>query len=367
MTMKVKDIIKELEEFAPLCLQESYDNAGLIVGNPDMEVRAVLCTVDITAEIIEEALGLNANMIVAHHPLIFGNLKALTGNTYADSLVIKAIKNDLAIYASHTNLDNIAEGVNHTISQKLGLINTRILSPAKGLLFKLVTFVPSDHANSLREALFAAGAGHIGNYDSCSYNLEGRGTFRGNEKTNPYVGEKGILHQENEVRIETIVPKPLLNQVIDALTSVHPYEEAAYDIYPLENRYSKVGSGMVGEFSDALSHKEFMTLLGKVFHIPVIRYSGTEKQEYKRIALCGGSGSFLTGKAAGAKADAFLTADIKYHQFFETPDNLLICDIGHYESEQFTKEIFYSLLTKKFSTFAVHLSSIVTNPIKYFV
>lgn len=365
--MKVKDIIKELEEFAPLCLQESYDNAGLVIGNPDMKVNAVLCTVDITPEVIEEALGLNANLIVSHHPLIFGNLKSLSGNTYTDSLIIKAVKNDLAIYASHTNLDNIAEGVNHIICQKLGLINTRILSPAKGLLFKLVTFVPADYADSLREALFSAGAGHIGNYDSCSYSLEGRGTFRGNEKTNPFAGEKGKLHVENEVRIETIVPKPLLNQVVDALTSAHPYEEVAYDIYPLENRYNSVGSGIVGEFAEALPHKKFMALLRKVFQIPVIRYSGTERKEYKRIALCGGSGSFLTGKAAGAKADAFLTADIKYHQFFEVPDKLLICDIGHYESEQFTKEIFYSLLTKKFSTFAVHLSSIVTNPIKYFV
>ena len=365
--MKILDIIKVLEELAPLSLQESYDNAGLVTGNPEWDVRAALCSVDVTPEVMKEALKLKANLIVAHHPVIFSSLKSITGKTETERVLLEAIRKNIAIYCAHTNLDNAREGVNQIISNKLGLKNCAILKPATDLLFKLVTFVPEEYADKVRDAVFRAGAGHIGNYDSCSFNSQGEGTFRGNESTNPFVGQKGELHNEPEIRIETIVPEMHLKSVIDSMISAHPYEDVAYDIYPLKNIFPSVGSGMIGEFDTPVMHDEFLEQVRKTFGIPVIRYSGKPSAEYKRIALCGGSGSFLIGQAIRSRADAFLTSDLKYHQFFEADDKLLLCDIGHYESEQFTKEIFYSLLTKKFSTFAVHLSSIVTNPIKYYI
>ncbi len=365
--MKIAEIRKVLEDFAPLKLQESYDNAGLLTGSNDWTVSGILSTLDVTEKVIDEAIKYGDNLIVAHHPVIFNEIKSITGVTITERILIKAIKNDIAIYAAHTNLDNIYNGVNSKICEKLGLLNCHILDSSKDKLVKIVTFVPEVHAAKVREALFSAGAGQIGNYDKCSYNIAGQGTFRGKEGTTPFVGEQGKLHFENEIRIETVVPKDRINKCIKAMIDAHPYEEVAYDIYPIENEYKEVGAGMVGELEIPIPHKEFLELLQKTFSIPVIRYSGNINKEYKKISVCGGSGSFLLKKAIQEKSDAFVTSDIKYHQFFDAEQNILFCDVGHYESEQFTKEIFYDLLNKKFSTFAVHLSSIVTNPIKYFI
>jgi dinuclear metal center YbgI/SA1388 family protein len=365
--MKVREVVSALEELAPLSLQESYDNAGLIAGDPEMKVSGVLCTVDITSKVIEEALKLQANLIISHHPILFSGLKTLTGKTAEEKVLIAALKNDLALYAAHTNLDKVKTGVNAMICTKLGLEATRILAPEGSQLFKLVCFIPGDHLETVRTAIFEAGAGMIGNYDSCSFTATGEGTFRGNELTDPFVGEKGKLHTEKEVRFETILTKTVIPGVIQAMIASHPYEEVAYDLYPLENKYEAVGSGMLGNFPEPVTHENFLQLLRKTFEIPVIRYAGEPKKQYRKIAVCGGAGSFLISRAIRARADAFITGDLKYHQFFEATDNMLICDIGHYESEQFTKEIFYSVLKKKFSTFAVHLSETVTNPIKYFL
>lgn len=364
--MTIAEIRKVLEAFAPLSLQESYDNAGLLTGSDDWNVKGILCTVDVTCDILDEALRYGDNLIVAHHPFIFNEIKSVTGQTNTERILIKAIKKDIAIYAAHTNVDNISMGVNKKICDKLGLLNCQILSPSKVNLVKLVTFVPEKHANKVREALFNSGAGHIGNYDSCSYNISGLGTFRGGEDTNPYVGEKGKLHFEDEIRIETIVPRERISDCIDAMIDAHPYEEVAYDVYPIENEYNKTGAGMIGEFEKPFTHNQFLELLKHTFNTSVIRYSGIIKKAYKKISVCGGSGYFLLKKAMLAKSDAFVTGDIKYHQFFDPEQKILLCDVGHYESEQFTKEIFYDLLIKNFSTFAVHLSTIVTNPIKYF-
>ena len=365
--MKIAEIRKLLEDFAPLKFQESYDNAGLLTGSNDWDVKGVLITLDVTEEVIDEALKKGDNLIISHHPVIFNGIKSLTGKTLTERILVKAIKNDIAIYAAHTNLDNVYNGVNKKISNKLGLTKCRILEPAKNKLVKLVTFVPRSHTENVREAIFSAGAGHIGNYDSCSFHASGQGTFRGGEGTNPFVGEPGKLHFEDEIRIETVVPREKLSECIKAMINAHPYEEVAYDIYPIENEYSQIGAGMAGEFETPVPHEEFLELLKKTFGIPVIRYSGITKKEYKKIAFCGGSGSFLLEKAIQEESDAFLTSDIKYHQFFDAEQKILFCDIGHYESEQFTKEIFYELLIEKISTFAVHLSSIVTNPIKYYI
>lgn len=364
--MKIREIIKILEDFAPVQLQETYDNAGLTIGNPETEAKGVLCTVDITEPVIDEALALKTNLIISHHPVIFQGLKSITGKTENERILLKAIKNDIAIYSAHTNLDNINHGVNRIICDKLHLTNYKILQPLKGQLFKLVTFVPADFGEKVRNAIFEAGAGHIGNYDCCSFNTSGQGTFRGDENSNPYVGEKGIIHFENEIRIETVLPKYMAGQVVHAMIQAHPYEEVAYDLYPLDNDFSLAGAGMVGSFIDAIDSKSFLDLLKKTFNIPVVRYAGNDKKKIRKVAVCGGSGSFLIQTAIKTGADAFITGDIKYHQFFDAADNLLLCDIGHFESEQFTKEIFYSLLIKKISTFAVHLSKEVTNPIKYY-
>jgi dinuclear metal center YbgI/SA1388 family protein len=365
--MNVQEVIQLVEDFAPLSLQEKYDNAGLAVGDKETQVTGVLCTVDVTEAVIDEAIRLKVNLIISHHPVIFAGIKSLTAATYTERIIIKAIKNNIALYAAHTNADNLAEGVNHKIAKKLGLTKLSILEPLKDELLKLVTFVPHVHADKVRQALFDGGAGHIGNYDSCSYNTSGQGTFRGGEDTNPFVGEKGTVHFEDEIRLETIVPKHLLKNVLQLLFENHPYEEVAYDLYPLANENPAAGAGMTGELIKALSQDEFLNHLKAIFGIPVIRYAGNTRAEIKKVAVCGGSGSFLIQQAIRSKADAFITADLKYHQFFDAADKLLLCDVGHYESEQFTKELFYSLLIKKLSKFAVHLSKVVTNPVKYHV
>jgi hypothetical protein len=283
-----------------------------------------------------------------------------------ERVVIQAIQNNLAIYAAHTNLDNVQIGVNKKICERLGLKNYRILSPKKSLLHKLVTFCPTDQADKIRTALFEAGAGHIGNYDECSYNIEGYGTFRGGENTNPYIGEKGRQHRENETRVESIFPAYLQSRIVANLLKAHPYEEVAYDIYPLENSHQQVGSGMVGELENEMDEKSFLKHVKENMITDCIRHTALLNKKVKRVAVCGGAGSFLLNDAIREKADFFITADFKYHQFFDSDDKIVIADIGHYESEQFTKELFAELLMQKFSTFAAHLSETVTNLILYY-
>lgn len=364
--MKIKEITNYLEDFAPLKLQESYDNAGLILGDKNAEVSAALITLDVTEAIVDEAIERKAGLIIAHHPIVFSGLKKITGKNYVERTLIKAIKHDVAIYAAHTNLDSVTGGVNGKICEKLGLENCKILQPAGGMLKKLVTFVPVDHANKVREAVFAAGAGNIGNYDSCSFNTHGQGTFRGSDTTNPFVGKKGEQHYENEMRVETVFPDYLQGKVINALTKAHPYEEVAYDIYSLDNNFDQIGAGMIGTLPKEKEEKTFLRQLKKTFGLKVIRHTALQEKKVKKIAICGGAGSFLLNQAIAAGADVFVTGDFKYHQFFDAENKIVIADIGHFESEQFTKELFYELLTKKFPKFAVHLSEVNTNPVFYF-
>lgn len=363
---KIKEIARFLESFAPLKLQESYDNAGLILGNPDWEVHGVLISLDVTEAVIEEAIQQKCNLIVAHHPLVFSGLKKITGKNYVERTVLNAIKNDIAVYAAHTNLDSVSEGVNRKICEKLGLENCKVLQPTEGLLKKLVTFVPVDHADSVREAVFSAGAGNIGNYDSCSFNMHGQGTFRGNDSTKPFVGEKGKLHYENEIRFETIFPSYLQETILNTLLQTHPYEEVAYDIYPLENSFEQVGMGMIGTIPMEMNELDFLKQLKDIFKSGTIRHTSLTGKKVHKVAVCGGAGSFLLKRAISAGADFFVSGDFKYHQFFDAENKLVIADVGHFESEQFTKELFYELLTKNFSKFAVRLSEVNTNPVFYF-
>ncbi len=363
----VKDICNLIEKFAPKAYQESYDNAGLLVGDMNMLLSGVLISVDITEAVVEDAIAKGANMIVAHHPIIFKGLKSLTGKNYVERTVIKAIQNNIALYAAHTNLDSVQGGINTKLCEKLGLENIQMLSNSSDNLVKLVTFVPVSHIQNIQEALFKSGCGHIGNYDKCSFNAEGIGTFRALEGTNPYVGNQGKMHKEEEIRIETILPAHLQYRVVKALQEAHPYEEAAYDIYPLRNENREVGIGCIGELPNVVATEDFLRIIKETFKLKTFRHTALCKKEIQRVAVCGGSGSFLLRNAIAAGADIFITGDFKYHEFFDADNQIIVADIGHYESEQHCIEIFNELITKKFPNFATYFTNIDTNPINYFL
>lgn len=364
--MRIADIIAVVERFAPPSLQESYDNAGLIAGDPDWEARGALLSLDCTEDVVEEALSQNCNLIISHHPILFRGVKTLSPRSYVQRTLIKAIKNDVAIYACHTNLDNVSAGVNRLICEKLSLKNIQILLPKEGILRKLVTFVPQSYHSKVLDALFAAGAGQIGKYDSCSFNIQGEGTFRGNEESNPFIGEPGKLSKEPEVRIEVILEEYRQKNVIKALLSSHPYEEVAYDVYRLENSHQLKGSGMIGELEKEEDVHVFLQRVARSLKTPVLKHTAFVGKAIRKVAVCGGSGSFLLKNAMSAGADAFVTGDFKYHELFDAEGRILVVDAGHYETEQFTPEIFYRLIQESFSTFAVHLSQVNTNPVYYF-
>ncbi|MEK6482238.1 Nif3-like dinuclear metal center hexameric protein [Catalinimonas sp. 4WD22] len=363
---KIKEAIAHLESIAPRAYQESYDNAGLITGNKNDTIRGVMISLDATEAIIDEAIEKDCNLIIAHHPIVFKGLKSLTGRNYVERTVIKAIKNDIAIYAIHTNLDNVSQGVNKKICEKIGLQHTQTLLPKKQLLNKLTVFVPAEDSESLLNALSAAGAGHIGNYTNCSFQVEGTGTFQPNEQANPTIGERGKLEMVKEKRVEVIFPAPLAGKVLSAMQQAHPYEEVAYYLHALENENQEVGSGMMGKLPEAMSAEAFLDHLKQSMQLQCIRYTQAPARKIERVAVCGGAGSFLLPQAIRQQADAFVTADFKYHEFFDAEDHLMIADIGHYESEVYTKELIMELLSRKFVNFAVHLAKTNTNPIFYY-
>ena len=363
--MKLKEISKCIEELAPLSFQESYDNSGLLLGSNDKNINSALITLDITENIIDEAIQKKCNLIISHHPLIFSGLKRLSGDTFVERILLKAIKNDIAIYSVHTNIDNVLNGVNSILAQQIGLKNLKILSPKSGLLRKLVAFCPTKHAEKVRNAMFEAGAGNIGNYSSCSFNASGKGSFRASDQTNPFVGKLNELHFEDEIRIETIFPIHKTSEIINSLLNSHPYEEVAYDIYPLENEFAIVGSGIIGELENSEDLTTFLNRIKKICKAGCVRHSKKTLKNVKKIALCGGSGSFLIDRAIASNADVFVSGDIKYHDFFKAENKIVIADIGHFESEQFVKDLLYSILIKKFPNFAVQISEVNTNAVYY--
>ncbi|SDE78149.1 dinuclear metal center protein, YbgI/SA1388 family [Mucilaginibacter pineti] len=365
--MKLATLTAYLESLAPLNYQEEYDNAGLIVGHPDQEVTQALISLDCTEAVVDEAIATGCQLIISHHPIVFRGLKKFNSKTYVERVVEKAIRKGIALYAIHTNLDNVMNGVNTRICDTLGLKNCRILAPKHNLLKKLVTYVPESNADEVRNALFAAGAGNIGNYSETSFNSNGTGTFKGNDATNPYVGEPGKRHLENEVRMETIYPANLESKIIMALILAHPYEEVAYDLYNLTNQNQEVGSGMIGELDVPLNQESFLFHVKDKMRTHVIRHTALTGRPVKRVAVCGGAGGFLLKQAIAAGADIFITADYKYHEFFDAEGKIVIADIGHFESEQFTAQLLYEIIRKKFPIFAVRLTEVNTNPVKYFI
>ena len=363
--IKIKNIINTLESWAPKNLQESYDNSGLICGNKELEVTKVLISLDTIENVVDEAIYKECNLIISHHPIVFKGLKKLTGSNYIERTIIKAIKNDIAIYAIHTNLDNIHTGVNAKISEKIGLEKTRVLQPKTGTLLKLSTFVPKENCNALKEALNEAGAGNIGKYENCSFVSEGQGFFKPTAAAEPFIGNTGELESLEEMKIEVIFPTYQKNKILSALHKNHPYEEVAYYLHALENSNPQIGSGMIGELPQAMSPGEFLLFLKEKMELKQIRYTKTNSEKIKTVALCGGAGSFLLHQAKIQKADAFITGDFKYHEFFDAENELMIADIGHYESEVYTKELIYEYLSEKFSNIVVYLSEINTNPVHY--
>ena len=363
--MKIKEITKYLEGIAPLSLQESYDNSGLLVGNDETECTGIITSLDVTEAVIKEAITKNCNLIVAHHPIIFRGIKKLNGSNYVERTIIAAIKNDIAIYAIHTNLDNVLEGVNKKIAEKLNLQNCQSFLPQKGTLQKLVTFSPVEQAETVRNALFKAGAGAVGKYNECSFNVEGTGTFTAGEGSDPFVGEVGKNHFEKEVRIEVIFSSFLQSKIIQALMEVHPYEEVAYYIQKLENVNSAIGSGLIGELAQSISERELLENVKKAFGLSVIKHTPFLENPVTKIAVCGGAGIFLLPAAIASGAEVYITSDIKYHDFFDADGRTLLADIGHYESEQFTIDLLSDFLQQKFPNFAVLKTEINTNPVNY--
>ncbi len=364
--MIIQDVINHLETLAPLTYAEDFDNVGLLVGDKNEKLTGVLVTLDTLEKVVDEAIEKNCNLIVSFHPIIFKGLKKITGKTYVERVVLKAIKHNIAIYAIHTALDNALQGVNDMICNTIGLINKQILIPQSATIKKLTTYVPKSEAEVLRTALFNAGAGNVGNYSNCSFNTDGMGTYQGNEASNPSLGEKGKTHQEEETQISVIFAKHLESKVIKTLVNTHSYEEVAYEVVTIENKSQNIGMGMIGEFENEMTEEDFLSHLKTTMQTECVRHSRFLNKSIKKIAVLGGSGSFAINAAKAAGADAFVTADLKYHDFFTAENSILLADVGHYESEQFTKNLLVTYLTKKITNFAVVLSNTNTNPVKYF-
>jgi dinuclear metal center YbgI/SA1388 family protein len=363
--MIVKDVINYLEELAPLNYAEDFDNVGLLVGNKNAKVTGVLVTLDTLEAVVDEAIKKNCNLIVSFHPIIFKGLKKITGKSYVERTVLKAIKNDIAIYAIHTALDNALKGVNDIICNTLGLINKKVLIPQKGTIKKLTTYVPTENAEALRTELFKTGAGNIGNYNNCSFNTEGKGTYKGNEASNPKVGKKGELHEEPETQISVTFSKHVESQLLKTLFEHHPYEEVAFEVTTLDNYNQNIGIGMVGELENSQKTEAFLQFVKEKMNVSCIRHSYLIKDKVSKIAVLGGSGSFAISAAKSVGADILITSDLKYHDFFSAENDIILADIGHYESEQFTKNFLVDYLSKKITNFAVVLSTTNTNPVKY--
>lgn len=363
--MKIAEVTRLIEDFAPLCTQESWDNAGLQVGNPQMEATGALLCLDVTEAVLEEAVARGLNLIISHHPLLFKGLKSIIGRSSIERIVMKAIKHDIAIYSAHTNMDSAWGGVSHKIAEKIGLIDVEVLRKQSCNAYKLVVFVPIDYVEKVRRAITEAGAGKIGDYDNCTYQLQGEGTFRALAGADPFVGEIGEVHHEPEIRLEAIVPQTYCSRVIASMLKAHPYEEPAYDLIALKNENKRVGLGIVGNLPSEEEGISFLHRVKKEFKVGAVRYSGNISKSIKRVAICGGAGAEFVCDAISCGADILITGDVKYHEFMSENDKILIADIGHYESEHFTKEIFNEIITKKIPNFAIHYAELDKNPINY--
>ena len=364
--MRIEKIISIIEKWAPTAYAEDFDNVGLLLGNAEAECMGILITHDVTENVIEEAVEKKFNLIICFHPIIFSGLKKLTGKTYVERVVTKTIKNDIAVYAIHTALDNHKEGVSYSLAVALGLKNIQILMPQKNTLKQLITYVPKENSATLLEALYQSGAGALGNYDQCSFITEGTGSFRGNENSKPHLGKKLIREEVREVQLSLVFQKHLEGKIIQTLFENHPYEEIAYQVHPLDNTNQGIGIGSIGIFGEEITEQDFLKLVVEKLETSFIRHSALSKRKIKKVAILGGSGSFVIPTAKQKKVDALVTADLKYHDFFQAEGHILLVDGGHYETERFTKKLIYNHLIEKLPNFAIALSKSITNPVNYF-
>ncbi len=361
----IKEIIDYLESLVPTAYQESYDNSGLLVGDKHQSVSKILVSLDCTEEVVQEAIDKHCNLIISHHPIIFKGLKKLTGTNYVERTVVKAIKNDIALYAIHTNLDNVLHGVNTKIAQKLELLDVQILIPQSTSLKKITFFTPPQNLDAVLNAMYQAGAGQIGNYKNCSFSTEGLGAFLPAEGAIPFIGSIAKQETALEKRTELIFPKHLENKILTTLKTHHPYEEVAYYIQTIDNKNQEVGIGAIGNLPNGMEEKEFLKYLKEKMNLPLIKHTKLLGKKVFKVAVCGGSGSVFLQNAMLQQADVYISADFKYHEYFDADNKILIADIGHYESEFYTKELIIDLIWKKFANIAVVLSETITNPISY--
>ncbi|MCW3161180.1 Nif3-like dinuclear metal center hexameric protein [Chryseobacterium oryctis] len=365
--MELRKVIAKIEERIKINQAEDFDNVGLLCGVPTRDVSGILVCHDALENVVDEAVEKNCNLIVCFHPIIFSGLKSLTGKNYVERAILKAIENKIAIYAIHTAWDNDFFGVNQGICNQLGLKNLKILQPKKNNLKQLTVFVPKDYSEKVKNALFEAGAGNIGFYDECSFTINGNGSFRPIEGSNPFSGQQNIRENADEDMISVIFEDFKQGKIISAMKSAHPYEEVAYQIYSLDNENHHSGLGMYGEFEEEMDEKDFLHFVKEKFNLEIIKHSDFTGKKIKRVGVLGGSGATGIKSALAKKCDAYLTGDIKYHDYFLAESKMLICDIGHYESEQFVTQQLFEILSQKFSTFAISKSIEKTNPVNYFI
>jgi dinuclear metal center YbgI/SA1388 family protein len=363
--MKIQEIIDVLHEMAPLAYAEDFDNVGLLTGSAQAECTGILVSHDALEEVVDEAIEKNCNLLVCFHPIIFSGLKSLTGKNYVERAVIKAIENRIAIFAVHTALDNHRRGVNKIMCDAIGLKNTKILIPKEKFIRKLVTYTVAENFVELRNALFDAGAGQIGNYDDCSFSSKGTGTYVGNEYSNPEIGNRFEFVQSEEIKLEVTFEKHLQSKILKALFAAHLYEEVAYEIYELENQHQNIGLGMIGELEEPMESRAFLQSVKEKFDCGGIRHSELLGKPIAKVAVLGGSGAFAIKPAIAAGADVLITADLKYHDYYQAEGKIVLADIGHFESERFTKNYIVDFLKKKIANFAIILSELNTNPVKY--
>lgn len=365
--MKLSSIINVLETIAPLSFQESYDNSGWLSGDPSWECQGIMIGLDATEEVVLDAAAKGCNLLVVHHPIIFSGLKRIDPAHYVGRAIIAAIKHDIAIYAIHTNLDNVVEGVNGKIASLIGLKQVESLRKQKGTLRQLVTYVPKEHLDQVRNALFNAGAGHVGLYDECGFYSQGTGSYRANVGANPFTGKIGERHYEEEIRMECVYVQHKEAVILSALKEAHPYEEVAFQLFDLPNTVKTIGSGAIGLLEEPTTEIDILLKIKEIFGLKVIRHTPLLGKKIQKVAVCGGAGSFLIKEAIRAGADLFITSDVKYHEFFDADKRLVLADIGHFEGEQFTIQLLFDLLIEKFPNFAVLKSDVKTNPIQYFI
>ncbi|WP_185851127.1 Nif3-like dinuclear metal center hexameric protein [Blattabacterium cuenoti] len=366
MKILVKHIAEKLEIFAPIEYAESYDKIGLIVGSYDQEVKKIMITLDLTEEVFSESMDKKCNLIISFHPILFKPIKSLIGNNYSERVLISALKNNISVYVIHTNLDVIWDGTHSYISKLLKLTKEEVLFPKEGSIKKLTTYVPYSYSEKVRNALFNAGAGNISNYSHCSYNVDGYGTFMGNDKTKPFLGKKGYFHMEKEMCINVIFPTHKLHSIKHALFNSHPYEEVSYEIYKIENINPYLGIGRIGLLEEEMNEYDFLHYLKRKMSLSCMRHSIFTGKNIKNVSIIAGSGSFGIEKSIEMKADVFISSDFKYHDFFKSNQQILIVDIGHYESEKSNKYLLKYFLDKKFIHIPIYESEIDTNPVKYF-